>query len=84
MLPRPAKVVLQGADAGVAKRSRQLFALLASLIRGRGYLVLQQTERGNGYEGLRQLLALYTPQSQGRALGILTAITQVPTELPSV
>ena len=33
---------------------------------------------GNGYEALRQLMAMFALKSQGRSLGILTAITQVP------
>ena len=60
------------------QRARQVYAMLASLIRGRGYLVVKQCETGNGYEALRQLMAMFAPKSQGRSLGILTAITQVP------
>jgi len=64
-------------------RSRQLYSLLAALIRGRGYLVVRQTETGNGLEALRQLMSMFAPRSQGRSLGILTAITQVPSFKPS-
>ena len=50
-------------------RSRQLYAMLAVLIKGRGFF--------NGYEALRHLIELYAPQSKSRSLGILTALTQV-------
>ena len=44
------------------QRSRQLYSFLAALIRGRGYLVVRQTETGNGFEALRQLMSLFAPR----------------------
>ena len=58
-------------------RSRQLYALLSVLIKGRGFLVVKSIPGNSGYEALRQLISLYAPQSKSRSLGILTALTQV-------
>ena len=58
-------------------RSRQLYAVLAVLIKGRGFLVVKSVADSNGYETLRRLIELYAPQSKSRSLGILTAMTQV-------
>ena len=59
------------------QRSQRLYALLASLIRGRGLPVIQRVPNSNGYEALRQLIQLYHPTSRTRSLGILTALTQI-------
>ena len=61
----------------ILARSRQLFALLPVLIKGRGFLVVKSVSGNCGYEALRQLISLYAPQSKSRSLGILTALTQV-------
>ena len=58
-------------------RSKQLYAMLSVLIKGRGFLLVKSISNSNGYEALRQLIALYAPQSKARSLGILTALTQV-------
>ncbi|CAE7041880.1 unnamed protein product [Symbiodinium sp. CCMP2592] len=80
----PGSVIAKGQGTIAQQaRSRQLYSLLAALIRGRGYMIVRQTESGNGLEALRQLMSLFAPRSQGRSLGILTAITQVPSFKPS-
>ncbi|CAE7566837.1 RE1 [Symbiodinium sp. CCMP2592] len=80
----PGSVIAKGQGTIAQQaRSRQLYSLLAALIRGRGYMIVRQTESGHGLEALRQLMSLFAPRSQGRSLGILTAITQVPSFKPS-
>ncbi|CAE7215048.1 unnamed protein product [Symbiodinium sp. CCMP2456] len=61
----------------ILARSRQLYALLSVLIKGRGFLVVKSVSGNSGYEALRQLISVYAPQSKSRSLGILTALTQV-------
>ena len=61
----------------ILARSRQLYALLSVLIKGRGFLVVKSIPGNSGYEALRQLISMYAPQSKSRSLGILTALTQV-------
>ena len=65
------------ADPDALQRSHKLYALLASLVKGRGLQVIQRTPNSNGYEAMRQLIQLYHPTSRTRSLGILTALTQV-------
>ena len=64
-------------NADTRVRSKQLYAMLSVLVKGRGFLVVKGIQDGNGYEALRRLINLYAPQSQSRSLGILTALTQV-------
>ena len=59
------------------RRSKQLFALLSSLIRGRGLQIIQRIPVQNGFEALRQLVQLYQPASKTRSLGILSALTSM-------
>ena len=59
------------------RRSKQLFALLSSLIKGRGLQIIQRIPVQNGFEALRQLVQLYQPASKTRSLGILSALTSM-------
>ncbi|CAE7806981.1 unnamed protein product [Symbiodinium sp. CCMP2592] len=71
------QVNISPAATDIVSRSRQLFALLSVLVKGRGFLVIKSVSGNCGYEALRQLISLYAPQSKSRSLGILTALTQV-------
>ncbi|CAE7716237.1 RE1 [Symbiodinium sp. CCMP2592] len=71
------QVNISPAATDIVARSRQLFALLSVLVKGRGFLVIKSVSGNCGYEALRQLISLYAPQSKSRSLGILTALTQV-------
>ena len=64
-------------NADTLVRSKQLYAMLSVLIKGCGFLLVKSISNSNGYEALRQLIALYARQSKARSLGILTALTQV-------
>ena len=57
------------------QRSRQLYSLLASLVKGRGLQVIQRIPHQNGFEALRHLIQLFQPSSRTRSLGILSALT---------
>ena len=59
-----------------AQRSKQLFALLCSLVKGRGLQLIQRVPAQSGFEALRQLIQLFQPTSRTRSLGILSAIDQ--------
>ena len=59
------------------QRSKQLFALLSSLVKGRGLQLIQRVPVQNGFEALRQLVQLYQPASKTRSLGILSALTSM-------
>ena len=54
-----------------------LCSLLASLLQGRALQILKQVNSNSGYEGLRQVMRALQPRSRARALGLLTALTQV-------
>ncbi|CAE7616396.1 GIP [Symbiodinium natans] len=60
-----------------AQRSKQLFALLCSLVKGRGLQLIQRVPAQSGFEALRQLIQLFQPTSRTRSLGILSAITSM-------
>ena len=50
------------ADADALQRSHKLYALLASLVKGRGVQVIQRTPSSNGYEAMKQLIQLSSDQ----------------------
>ena len=58
-------------NADTRVRSKQLYAMLSVLVKGRGFLVVKGIQDGNGYEALRRLINLYAPQSQSRSLAVL-------------
>ena len=61
---------------GTKQRGTYLFSILASLLKGRPLQILKQVDENNGYEALRQLICVLQPKSRGRALGLLTTLTQ--------
>ena len=72
---RPLEEILVYNSTESEQRSKQLYSLLASLVRGRGLQVVQRTPLQNGFEALRQLVQLFQPTSRTRSLGILSALT---------
>ena len=72
---RPLEEILVYNSVESEQRSKQLYSLLASLVRGRGLQVVQRTPLQNGFEALRQLVQLFQPTSRTRSLGILSALT---------
>ena len=72
---RPLEGILVYNSTESEQRSKQLYSLLASLVRGRGLQVVQRTPLQNGFEALRQLVQLFQPTSRTRSLGILSALT---------
>ena len=74
----PSTEIAVFADTETEQRSKRLYSLLASLVKGRGLQVVQRVPRQNGYESVRQLINMFQPTSRTRALGILSALTQMP------
>ena len=74
----PSAEITVFADTETEQRSKRLYSLLASLVKGRGLQVVQRVPRQNGYESVRQLINMFQPTSRTRALGILSALTQMP------
>ena len=72
---RPLEEILVYNSTASEQRSKQLYSLFASLVRGRGLQVVQRTPLQNGFEALRQLVQLFQPTSRTRSLGILSALT---------
>ena len=73
----PTVVIGAVASAESEQRSKQLYSLLASLVKGRGLQVVQRTPLQHGFEALRQLIQLFQPSSRTRSLGILSALTSM-------
>ena len=72
---RPLEEILVYNSTESEQRCKQLYSLLASLVRGRGLQIVQRTPLQNGFEALRQLVQLFQPTSRTRFLGILSALT---------
>ncbi len=73
----PSTEILSYASPESEQRSKQLYSLLASLVKGRGLQVIQRIPMQNGFEALRQLMQLFQPTSRTRSLGILSALTSM-------
>ena len=60
------------------EQSRQLYSLLASLLRERPVQILRAIPDGNGCEVWRNLVRTLAPSSKARSLALLGAISQFP------
>ena len=65
-------------DSAVTIRtmSRTLYALLATLTRGRSLRLVQRVPNRNGFDAWRQLAAENAPKTAGRRLAMLRAVLQ--------
>ena len=68
---------LMMADA-VVPQSRALYALLASLMKGRPLDIVRSVTESNGFEAYRLLYKTLSPTSKARALALLGAIASYP------
>ena len=59
-------------------QSRALYALLASLVKGRPLDIVRSDPDSNGFEAYRLLVRTFSPTSKSRALALLRAIAQYP------
>ena len=65
-------------SAETVDMSKQLYALLASLLRERPVQILKAVPNGNGCEVWRTLVRTLAPSSKARSLALLGAISQFP------
>eukprot|EP00434_Breviolum_minutum_P040749 symbB.v1.2.036227.t1/scaffold5065.1/size52819/1 len=68
------------AEAGKAEsgRSKQLYSILAGLLKGRPLRILRSVTDRNGLEVWRQLNIQFAPRTKGRAISILSAYMNYP------
>ena len=59
-------------------RSRQLYGILSTLLKGRPLQVLRLTHNQHGYEVMRVLHQTFQPRTRSRAMAIITAIMATP------
>ena len=59
-------------------RSKQLYSILAGLLKGRPLRILQSVTDRNGLEVWRQLNIQFAPRTKGRAISILSAYMNYP------
>ena len=59
-------------------RSRQLYGILSTLLKGRPLQVLRLTHNQHGYEVMRVLHQTLQPQTRSRAMAIIAAIMATP------
>ena len=63
------------ADAtGIMRRSKTLFAILATQIPGAANAIIRQCPNRNGFEAFRRLLARFQPHTEGRSNGRFQSI----------
>ena len=59
-------------------RSRQLYGILSTLLKGRPLQVLRLTQSQHGYEVMRVLHQTFQPRTRSRAMAIISAIMATP------
>ncbi|CAE7741818.1 unnamed protein product [Symbiodinium sp. KB8] len=59
-------------------RSRQLYGILSTLLKGRPLQVLRLTQNQHGYEVMRVLHQTFQPRTRSRAMAIISAIMATP------
>ena len=59
-------------------RSRQLYGILSTVLKGRPLQVLRLTQDQHGYEVMRVLHQTFQPRTRSRAMAIITAIVATP------
>ena len=59
-------------------RSRQLYGILSTLLKGRPLQVLRLTHSQHGYEVMRVLHQTFQPRTRSRAMAIISAIMATP------
>ena len=59
-------------------RSRQLYGILSTVLKGRPLQVLRLTQDQHGYEVMRVLHQTFQPRTRSRAMAIITAIMAPP------
>ena len=59
-------------------RSRQLYGILSTLLKGRPLQVLRLTHNQHGYEVMHVLHQTFQPRTRSRAMAIITAIMATP------
>ena len=59
-------------------RSRQLYGILSTLLKGRPLQVLRLTHNQHGYEVMRVLHQTFQPRTRSRAMAIISAIMATP------
>ena len=57
-------------EANTLARSRRLYTLLGSYVKGRALRIVRQVNAQNGYEAYRQLLREYQPSTRARSLAL--------------
>ena len=60
-----------------ARRSRELYAILASFMRGRPLKILRNVPGSNGYEAWRQLMLEMQPRTRQRQLALMTQLNNM-------
>ena len=60
-----------------ARRSRELYAILASFMRNRPLKILRNVAGSNGYEAWRQLMLEMQPQTRQRQLALMTQLNNM-------
>ena len=60
-----------------ARRSRELYALLASFMRGRPLKILRNVPSSTGYEAWRQLMLEMQPRTRQRQLALMTQLNNM-------
>ena len=60
-----------------ARRSRELYAILASFMRGRPLKILRNVPSSNGYEAWRQLMLEMQPRTRQRQLALMTQLRKM-------
>ena len=63
-------------EANTLARSRRLYTLLGSYVKGRALRIVRQVNAQNGYEAYRQLLREYQPSTRARSLALVTQLAQ--------
>ena len=62
----------------VQERCKQLFNILAGILRGKPLRLLRQTSERNGFEVWRKLVQLFSPKTKSRSISLLAALMNIP------